>query len=39
MNKGLKTSIEILKTMRDPRLLKSRRWTPHEGVPVSEPKP
>ncbi len=35
LNKGLKTSIEILKTMRDPRDLKQKRWTPHEGVPVS----
>ncbi|MGD2270456.1 MAG: GAF domain-containing protein [Desulfobacterales bacterium] len=35
INKGLKTSIEILKTMRDPRDLTSKKWTPHEGVPVS----
>jgi signal transduction protein with GAF and PtsI domain len=35
INKGLKTSIEILKTMRDPGSIKSRKWTPHEGVPVS----
>jgi GAF domain-containing protein len=35
INKGLKTSIEILKTMRDPRTIKSKKWTPHEGVPVS----
>jgi signal transduction protein with GAF and PtsI domain len=33
--KGLKDSIEILKTMRDPKTLKSRRRTPFEGVPVS----
>jgi signal transduction protein with GAF and PtsI domain len=35
VNKGLKSSIEILKTMRDPRELKSRRRTPYEGVPKS----
>ena len=35
LNKGLKTSIEILKTMREPGAIKSRKWTPHEGVPVS----
>lgn len=33
--KGLKSSIEILKAARDPRDMKSTRWTPHEGVPVS----
>jgi GAF domain-containing protein len=33
--KGLKESIEILKTMRDPRSRKSRRRTPYEGVPQS----
>jgi GAF domain-containing protein len=37
--KGMKDSIEILKTMRDPRTLKSRKRTPHEGVPVSVPAP
>jgi len=35
--KGLKDSIEILKTMRDPRFLASRKRTPYEGVPVSIP--
>ncbi|OQY60424.1 MAG: histidine kinase [Desulfobacteraceae bacterium 4572_88] len=35
--KGLKDSIEILKTMRDPRFLASRKRTPYEGVPVSVP--
>ncbi|MGD8229447.1 MAG: GAF domain-containing protein [Desulfobacteraceae bacterium] len=30
--KGLKDSIEILKAKRDPRTLKSKRWTPYEGV-------
>jgi hypothetical protein len=35
LNRGLKSSIEILKTMRDPRELKSKRRTPYEGVPVS----
>ena len=33
VNKGLKDSIDILKTMRDPRTLKSRKRTPYEGVP------
>ncbi len=33
--KGMKDSIEILKTMRDPKSFKSKRRTPYEGVPVS----
>ena len=33
INKGLKSSIEILKTLRDPGALKSKRRTPYEGVP------
>ncbi|MBF0468314.1 MAG: GAF domain-containing protein [Desulfamplus sp.] len=33
--KGRKDSIEILKTMRDPQFIASRRRTPYEGVPVS----
>jgi signal transduction protein with GAF and PtsI domain len=33
--KGLKDSIEILKERRDPKTLKSKKWTPHEGVPKS----
>lgn len=33
--RGMKESIEILKTLRDPRTLKSRRRTPFEGVPRS----
>jgi len=33
--KGMKDSIEILKTMRDPRSVRSKRRTPYEGVPVS----
>jgi signal transduction protein with GAF and PtsI domain len=33
--KGLKNSIEILKAKRDPKTLKSRSWTPYEGVPKS----
>ena len=37
-NKGLKESIDILKTMRDPRTLPSKRRTPFEGVPKSFPK-
>ena len=35
LHKGYKTSIEILKSMRDPKELKSKNWTPYEGVPVS----
>ena len=35
INKGLKDSIDILKTMRDPKTLKSKRRTPFEGVPKS----
>jgi signal transduction protein with GAF and PtsI domain len=33
INKGLKDSIDILKTMRDPRTLKDKKRTPYEGVP------
>jgi GAF domain-containing protein len=33
--KGLKDSIEILKARRDPKTVKSKKWTPHEGVPKS----
>jgi signal transduction protein with GAF and PtsI domain len=33
--KGMKESIEILKTLRDPKTLKSKRRTPYEGVPIS----
>ncbi len=36
--KGLKESIEILKTMRDPKTMKSRKRTPFEGVPISFPR-
>jgi len=32
--KGLKDSIEILKTLRDPKYLKYKKRTPYEGVPV-----
>jgi GAF domain-containing protein len=35
VNKGLRESIDILKTMRDPRTRKSSRRTPYEGVPKS----
>ena len=35
VNKGLKDSIDILKTMRDPKTLKSKKRTPFEGVPKS----
>lgn len=38
LRKGYKTSIEILKTMRDPKIVKSKKWTPFEGVPVSTPR-
>jgi len=31
-NKGLKSSIEILKSMRDPKSLPGKRRTPYEGV-------
>jgi GAF domain-containing protein len=34
---GLKDSIEILKTLRDPKTLRYRRRTPYESVPVSVP--
>ena len=33
--KGMKDSIEILKTMRDPKIIRHRKRTPYEGVPVS----
>ena len=35
MYKGYKTSIEILKHMRDPDSFNDRKWTPYEGVPQS----
>jgi GAF domain-containing protein len=35
VNRGLKDSIDILKTMRDPKTLRSKRRTPYEGVPKS----
>lgn len=35
--KGLKDSIEILKTMRDPKFLKYKKRTPYEGIPVGVP--
>ncbi len=34
-HKGMKESIEVLKTMREPQFMASRRRTPYEGVPVS----
>ena len=34
-HKGMKDSIDMLKSLRDPKSLKSRRRTPYEGVPVS----
>ncbi|MBR9981598.1 MAG: GAF domain-containing protein [Desulfatitalea sp.] len=33
--KGYKNSIEVLKELRDPKTIKSTKWTPYEGVPVS----
>ena len=36
MYKGYKTSIEVLKTMRDPSSFGANKWTPYEGVPRSE---
>jgi GAF domain-containing protein len=33
--KGYKSSIEILKTMRDPKQRRSTKRTPYEGVPLS----
>ena len=33
--KGLKDSIEILKLKRDPKSLKTKGWTPYEGIPKS----
>jgi GAF domain-containing protein len=38
MYTGLKESIDILKAKRDPKTLKSKKWTPYEGVAVSTPK-
>ncbi len=35
MYKGYKTSIEILKKMREPQSFGTHKWTPHEGVPQS----
>ncbi|MGD9311195.1 MAG: GAF domain-containing protein [Desulfosarcina sp.] len=35
INKGYKESIDILKSMRDPRTLKFNKRTPYEGVPKS----
>jgi hypothetical protein len=35
VNKGLKDSIDILETMRDPKTVVFTRRTPYEGVPKS----
>jgi hypothetical protein len=35
VNKGLKDSIDILETMRDPKTVVYTRRTPYEGVPKS----
>jgi GAF domain-containing protein len=37
LSRGYKHSIEILKSMRDPKQRKSTKRTPYEGVPVSVP--
>jgi len=37
LSKGYKSSIEILKSTRDPKRFKSAKRTPQEGVPVSVP--
>ena len=34
--KGLKSSIEVLKDMREIQARRTTRWTPYEGVPISE---
>jgi len=39
LRKGYKTSIEILKNMRDPKEIRSNLWTPFEGVPTSVNQP
>lgn len=36
-SKGLKSSIDVLKTMREIQAHRKTRWTPYEGVPVSVP--
>jgi len=35
--KGLKSSIDVLKTMREVQTHRSTRKTPYEGVPISVP--
>jgi signal transduction protein with GAF and PtsI domain len=35
--KSFKESIDVLKTLRDPKTLKSKKRTPYEGVPLSVP--
>jgi hypothetical protein len=35
--KGLKSSIDVLKTMREVQTHRSTRRTPYEGVPTSVP--
>jgi signal transduction protein with GAF and PtsI domain len=34
LNRGYKSSIEILKTLRDPKTLRTKRRTPYEAVPA-----
>lgn len=34
LNRGYKSSIEVLKTLRDPKTLRTKRRTPYEGVPA-----
>jgi len=33
--KGMKDNIEVLRQLRDPKSIKRKRRTPHEGVPLS----
>jgi signal transduction protein with GAF and PtsI domain len=35
--KGMKDSLEVLKSMRDPKTVRTGKRTPYEGVPVSAP--
>jgi len=36
LHKGYTTSIEVLKTMKRPKGIRSNKWTPYEGVPQSK---
>ncbi len=37
--KGMKDSLEVMKSLRDPRTLKSKKRTPFEGIPVTATAP